>query len=516
MGLTQVENGRVVAVYEASAATYSEEAPFHPSEAYPEYSGEVSSSSNPAYAAVRGCFAALGLDADRFGTSAWDPLCGLIQPGETVLLKPNLVKEAHPRDPEGWRYVLTHGSVIRAVADYVWKALRGRGRIVVADAPQTDSSLAAMVALLGLDRIARLYRASGLDFRLVDLRREEWLSKDNVVVERRLLPGDPAGYVAFDLGGRSAFSGHRGAGRYYGADYDDGEVNRHHSDGRHEYLVAGSAMRCDVVFNLPKLKTHKKVGVTLGLKNLVGINGDKNWLPHHTEGHPRNGGDEHPRPSFWHRLERAAVAHARGWLTRAPSLAAVYRRVRPIGIRTFGDTETVVRSGNWAGNDTAWRMCLDLNKIVLYGSADGTLPPGSTGSRRRHFVLVDGIIGGEGRGPMNPDPVPAGIVVFGVNPASVDATCAYLMGFDPERIPLVREAFADATLPIADWGWRDVHIVSNRAAWSKPLPEISDEETFHFAPHFGWRGYIERSGSRSHANRNTLPTTPDSRATSHV
>jgi len=36
----------------------------------------------------------------------------------------------------------------------------------------------------------------------------------------------------------------------------------------------------------------------------------------------------------------------------------------------FGDTEEVVRSGNWFGNDSHWRMCLDLNKLLLYGEAD--------------------------------------------------------------------------------------------------------------------------------------------------
>ena len=53
-------------------------------------------------------------------------------------------------------------------------------------------------------------------------------------------------------------------------------------------------MKCDLFVNLPKLKTHKKTGITCSLKNFVGINGDKNWLPHHTEGVPANGGDEFP------------------------------------------------------------------------------------------------------------------------------------------------------------------------------------------------------------------------------
>ena len=37
---------------------------------------------------------------------------------------------------------------------------------------------------------------------------------------------------------------------------------------------------------MPKLKTHKKCGVTISLKNLVGLNTNKNLLPHHSLGTP--------------------------------------------------------------------------------------------------------------------------------------------------------------------------------------------------------------------------------------
>ena len=104
-----------------------------------------------------------------------------------------MVKESHPRDPDGWRYVITHGSVIRAVADYVCKAVEGRGRIVIADAPQTDSSFARISQLLELESIERHYRDCGLTIAVIDLRKEEWVSRDGVVVERRRLPGDPGG-----------------------------------------------------------------------------------------------------------------------------------------------------------------------------------------------------------------------------------------------------------------------------------------------------------------------------------
>lgn len=488
----------LVAAHRREGARYPERAPFHPAVAYPEYPfAETSTEPNDAYDSVRETLRLAGLDAERFGTPEWNPLRGLVRPGETVLLKPNLVKEKHPRDPEGWRYVLTHGSVVRAVADYVWIALEGDGRVVIADAPQTDSSFARIVEVLGLDAVRDYLASRGVPVELVDLRHEEWTERDGVIVHREKLPGDPRGGVAFDLGDRSEFVGHSGGGRYYGADYDVSELNQHHTGGRHEYMIAGSAIAADVVFSLPKLKTHKKAGVTVTLKNLVGVNGNKNWLPHHTEGDPRRGGDEHPDPGLVHRFERRAVATLRRVSLALPVLGPwIHRKARGVGARVFGDTESVVRSGNWSGNDTVWRMCLDLNKLIAYGAPDGTLRAPVASSRKRHLSLVDGIVAGEGSGPMNPDPVNAGLLVFGVNPASVDAACAWLMGFDPERVPVVRQAFRARGFPLAEWGWRDVRVVSDVAAWNARLPDIPDASTFHFRPHFGWTRRVERSAPR--------------------
>ena len=88
---------------------------------------------------------------------------------------------------------------------------------------------------------------------------------------------------------------------------------------------------------------------------------------------------------------------------------------------TSGDNDHVVRSGNWHGNDTAWRMCLDLNKIVLYGRPDGTFRAADRAGRKTYLSFIDGVVGGQGNGPMDPDPLPAGAILFGADPGSVDA-----------------------------------------------------------------------------------------------
>jgi uncharacterized protein (DUF362 family) len=486
---------KTVVAYRGEVAAYSEQSPFSPATKYPEYEfSEAASESNPAYEGVRGALHTAGLDAARFDSPHWNPLQELIHPGETVLLKPNMVHQRHPRDPQGWRYVITHGSVIRAVADYVWKAIGPKGQIILADAPQTDASFSEMIRLLGLDSIRDFYAAQGLAFEIIDLRQEEWTTRNDVIVERRSLPPNPYGSIAFDLADASEFALHSGAGHYYGAGYDAAVVNHHHTGGRHEYLIAGCAIRCDVVFSLPKLKTHKKAGITASLKNLVGVNADKNWLPHHTEGGPAQGGDEHPDPGLKHRAERRIVAGARQVSMQVPVVGPwMHRMARSVGRPLFGDTETTVRSGNWWGNDTVWRMCLDLNKIVLYGNPDGSFRPPLAQNRKRHYVLVDGIIAGQGRGPLNPDPLAAGVILFGLHPPSVDAACAYLMGFDPAKIPIVSGAFRSRGFPLSDHDWHDIEVRSNHAPWSRPMVEILSRDTFHFEPHFGWKGRIEKS-----------------------
>lgn len=472
---------------------YPASAPFSPSECYAEYSfGERQKEPNGVYESVRECFRTAGLDSIRFGTPDWNPLADLIHPGESVLLKPNMVHQHHPRDPRGWKYMITHGSVIRAVADYVFKAVGRDGKIIVADAPQSDASFSEMARLLGLNAIRDFYLSRGLTFELMDLRQEEWTTRGEVVTERRRLPPNPYGVTAFDLGQASEFHDHPGAGHYYGADYAAAVVNYHHSEGRHEYLIAGCAIRCDVVFSLPKLKTHKKAGITASLKNLVGVNADKNWLPHHTEGSSANGSDEHPEPGLKHQAERRIARALRELSHYVPIVGPLVHRVaRRAGKPIFGDTETTIRSGNWFGNDTVWRMCLDLNKLVFYGNSDGSLRDPHPQHRKRHFVLVDGIVAGQGRGPMNPDPVAAGILFFGVHPPSVDAACAYLMGFDPEKIPIVSRSFQCRSFPLSNHGWSEIHVRSNVSEWHRKITEIRADDTLHFEPHFGWKGHIE-------------------------
>lgn len=57
-----------------------------------------------------------------------------------------------------------------------------------------------------------------------------------------------------------------------------------------------------------------------------------------------------------------------------------------------------------------------------------------------HFVIADGIIAMEGNGPLNGTPRALGQIVLADDPVAADATCARLMGLDPDKIVQIRAA----------------------------------------------------------------------------
>jgi len=413
----------------------------------------------------------------------------LVCPGARVVIKPNLIREGHLHRPEEWQQVVTHASVIGAVLDAVVSALKGRGTVIIADGPQTDSDFEVIAERTGLRELVRRYRHAGVQVELLDLRRERWIQEGEVTKQRLELPGDPAGYTDIDLASESEFADYALSGRFYGADYDVEKTRSYHSNGHHHYVLCRTVMDADVVINIPKMKTHKKTGVTLSLKNLVGINGYRNCLPHFTVGTPRQGGDEFPGSSRRDGIQSRAISAFKSALTRAGgSGGARARLVKRAGRVVFGDTSHVVRSGNWYGNDTAWRMVLDLNK-ALFGF-DGSGWPRE--KPVRYLTVVDGIIGGDGDGPLAPDAVPSGVIVAGLNPVAVDTVCSTLMGFDYRQIPVVARAWHSTGIPLVDFGPGDIECVSNDPQWSGSLEDLERAPHLGFRPHFGWAGHIER------------------------
>jgi uncharacterized protein (DUF362 family) len=473
-------------------------APWHPAKAYPEISrllddvGE-DAPPNPAYAAVRAALFALGLDAARFGTPDWNPLGDLVPRGRRIVLKPNFIRHWNPCPQGTLDSVITHGSVLRAMADYAFLAAGAEGSVAIAEAPQHDCDFDEIRRRVGLAELVRFYDDTlGRELEVIDLRREAVRYADAVIVERRALPGDPAGYRVVDLGARSAFAGSGlDPQRFRGADYDPGPTTDHHSGGVHEYLLSETVLSADLVVNLPKLKTHKKTGVTLALKNLVGINGDKNWLPHHSVGAVDDGGDEFPGRAWIDRARSLGTELGRKLLSRGIG-TGLFRAARRLENAARGSD--FVRSGNWHGNQTTWRMCVDLNRCLYYSDTSGAHLD-AAGPVRRVLTVIDGIVAGEGEGPLSPADVPLGVVLASTDPVAIDLVAVRLMGFDEARLPKLREPMRDDTLRLTRVrSAADVELLEADAGGSEPRPVALDALRAErvFVAHPGWRGHVER------------------------
>ncbi len=468
--------------------------PWGPGKAWPELAGWLPEDAGPpnhVYAAVRASLRALGLDAERFGTPEWNPLGALVGRGARIVLKPNFIRHWNPTPGASVDSVVTHGSVLRAALDYALLAAGPEGSLAIAEAPQHDCDFAEIRRIAGLDALVAFYEeALGVELEVVDLRRECVTYRDGVIVARSPLPGDPRGYRLVDLGPRSAFEGSGlDPRRFRGADYDSRPTTGHHTGGRHEYLLAETVLSADLVVNLPKLKTHKKTGVTLALKNLVGINGDKNLLPHHCAGSPRAGGDEFSGEAWLDRARSLGVEAARVLLRHGVG-TRVLRTARRAEAAARG--EGFVRSGNWHGNRTTWRMCLDLNRAFYYSDASGPHFDAPEPVRRA-LHLIDGIVAGEGAGPLAPRDRPLGAIVAATDPLALDLACVRLMGFDERLVPMLREAMAATELRIgAVRGPTDLRVVeadgegrTREVALDALAPEHG------FLPHPGWSGHLE-------------------------
>lgn len=488
-----------VSVVRLDRATYPETAPFHPSERYPEYpfGDALSALPNPVYSAVRALFHLLELDDGHRGTADWNPLGFIVEPGMTVVLKPNFVTSAH-RDKKDLYSLVTHPAVIRAVMDYCWIALRGTGRLVIADAPQYDCNFEDLIAKTHLDQVLDFYNRKGAPgAELYDLR-HYWSRWKHFPSLLEPLPGDPQGTFVVNLGKRSALYNKPHPDKLYGAVYHRHETIAHHHDETHEYQVSRTVMGADVVISLPKLKVHKKVGVTLNLKGLVGVATNKNYLVHYSLTPPREGGDQFP-DGLLNPME-ARLINTERWMydhllaPRQPLLEYLHRSIyrlhnsttRRLGLKV-DEHKRQLDAGNWYGNDSAWRMAVDLAALFHFADREGTL---QDTRQRRMFSVIDGVVGGQNNGPLAPDPVRSGVLLAGQNYLAVDLVATRLMGFDPMKVKVLSTTLAH---PDFDFGVRrldEIEVLTNVPAWADCLGNPHDA-FLNFAPHPGWAGHLE-------------------------
>lgn len=446
------------------------------------YSPIISYEKANVFQMVSEAFYMLGMDKDNYGTPEWNPLREYVHPGDKVLIKPNLVMHNNPSG-EGTECLYTHPSVVDVVIQYVLVALNGAGSIIVGDAPMQGCRFDELTEESGYGVLIDKYKKRKIDIELRDFRNTVSESMHGVVMEKELRNHES---VAVDLGEKSSFSGLSKAHlkNMRVTDYDPRILQKHHAPGKHEYLIAKEILYADVVINMPKPKTHRKAGVTGALKNLVGINSSKEYLPHHTRQGRQEHGDAFLHKSLWLRLadtyaDKKCMSEKEHHYRHAllcRYMGGLFLRIgRKVSHERFSE-------GSWYGNDTIWRTILDLNKIMQYADKDGRI---CKERQRRILNVGDMIVSGEKDGPVCPSRKEAGIIIVGEDPCSFDETVVALMGFDGKKIPTISHMRSADPKIFCN---QEYDILSNNDVWNhKGYWDIYKKHNLRFIPNPGWK-----------------------------
>lgn len=402
----------VIVAHNPQVTDYPASPPFDPRALYPEYPYEgdelAASGENGVYDLVREALRLLS--PPGFGAADWSPLGKVIRPGDTVLIKPNWV------DEPGWeRGRITHPAVLRPIIDYVYKACGPEGRILLAEGPWAAGVFERVIEVTGTRQmVEHLAEGHGIPLVLQDLNQSA----------RETTP-------LVDLGAASEFNG-----------IERKWQDNHHKDMSPDrvgcYRIAPAILEADVIINVPKVKVHCMAGVTLAMKNMLGI-----------------------IPSWDGPYEDCASKDC-------PHTSDL-------------DLQTGDR-GQFLDNDTIWRSIADLNRIVLYADRQGRLQPQP---ERRYLAIVDGIIAGE-ESLFKPHPYPLSTIVIGREPLTVDAVTTRLMGFDPRRVRSVYRAAERQDLPLGPIDPARIEVIING-----DLSAIYRRSLIPETQVYSWQGHIE-------------------------
>jgi uncharacterized protein (DUF362 family) len=473
-----------------SSLQYPPDGDFSPHQTFPENPfAEVGTTPNGVYALVRQCLHQAGADAAHFDTAQWNPLGDWIEPGQRVFVLPNFVAHQRPEQSrDDFLAKCTHASVLRPLLDYIYLANRDWSRIGFGNAPIQSCDYARLAQELGTTALVDFYqKQTGARLGPHDLRGviTKW-TRYGALLERHDTDEEQ---VEVDLGADSWLDelfqkDSRVAVRV--GDYDPRETDSYHARGRHVYVLNRRVLEADVLISAPTLKTHQKVGITCAIKGTVGAIAKKECLAHHRPGGPGHGGDEFAQSTLMHRfasqLTDKAAAAGNDIFSNGMRVAGkvLYRALRQGSSGIVG--------GAWYGNDTAWRMALDIARILRFARVDGTL---AATPQRRHLALVDGIMAGEDEGPLTPKARPLGAVLFSPDICAADEACARLMGFDPQHLAIVRHAWEQMRYPLTEEKAEDTQYKVNGAPLSGE--ELLKYLPTPFVPPKGWVGKMERA-----------------------
>ena len=421
------------------------EFPYAPVENYPELKIRELNKENNLYPKLRELFFSLGLDKENFGTKEWNPFRDLIKPGQTALIKPNWVRDYNPID-ENIDSLITHTSIIRVVLDYLIIAMKGSGIIKIADAPVQDCDFQNLCKINNIQLLIDNIKKTNpeIEFKIIDLRKtilKRSNTKGSFTGKEYQVEadGDPQGYSLIDLRQKSTLTDiDRYFKKYRITCYDHRLLKKHHNPKKHEYFLSNSILQADAIINIPKLKTHVKAGLTGALKNFIGANGHKEYLPHHINGSPENGGDQYIHKNFIKTAYNLINDHYWSRLNKQNKKFSEYEfKILKFLYGTscrFGKDNLF--EGNWYGNKTVPRTTLDINNIIYFYNLNKKRLEKTP--VRQVLNIVDGIIAGEENGPLQPRAKGIGVIIAGFNPLIVDSIIGKLIGYDIDAIKTLR------------------------------------------------------------------------------
>lgn len=403
----------------------------------------------------------------------------IIKPNDIVLLKPNWVVD-YNYSGLGTESLITHPDFIYATVREISRC--NPGKIIIGDAPIQGCKFSKLVPQNWNKEISTL---SKCPVEFIDFRRTI-LDRSQTQLSKRENVREIENYILFDLKEKSLLEAvSTGKNRFRVIMYDHRLLNKRHRHGTHQYLIAKEIFDSNVIINMPKLKTHKKTGLTGALKNIVGINGNKEFLPHHRVGGSLSGGDCYPGRSTLKRISEFFSDLSNRKIEEISSrLFQILSRLFFGLAKKIGSNDQI--EGGWYGNDTIWRTVLDLNSILLYGKPDGTM---AQEKQRTVFHLTDAIISGDTEGPLSVEPVDLGAVTFCSSPVFADLIHSVLMKFDWNKIPIIKKAFTLEYFPLTPFCAEECEVVVNRKKLN--LNELETRFAKHFRATKSWKGHIE-------------------------
>ncbi|MEJ2101645.1 MAG: DUF362 domain-containing protein [Desulfobacterales bacterium] len=107
-----------------------------------------------------------------------------------------------------------------------------------------------------------------------------------------------------------------------------------------------------------------------------------------------------------------------------------------------------MKTHHWAGVTLSMKNMFGIMPGIVYGWPKNVLHWAGihesifdiNATLKTHFAIVDGIVGMQGDGPIMGTPVQSKVLIMGRNLPAVDATCARVMGIDPQKIPYLKLA----------------------------------------------------------------------------